>query len=83
MIESRRHLVTGIVVDFSGGLNASEAESVATYALTTAGRNGAFVGRGITHLKLRSAEAAAVALRFRASLLRGDLFPQGDYRRCR
>jgi hypothetical protein len=40
VVQNRKHLVTGIVVDFTGDLNASTAQSVADYALTTAGKKG-------------------------------------------
>ena len=47
--------MTRIVVDFSGGVNGFNAESVATYALTVAGKKGSFAARNARHLRLRSA----------------------------
>ena len=39
-VQNKKHLVTGIVVAFSGDLNASTAQSVADYVLTSAGKKG-------------------------------------------
>jgi hypothetical protein len=55
LVEIRKHQVTSFVVDFSGGVNVAEAENVATYALTTAGNRGSFVGRNVMTRKLSSA----------------------------
>jgi hypothetical protein len=55
LITGKRHKVTGIEVDFSGGLNAAEAQNPGIYSLTTAGKHGAFTGRGTSHPALRSA----------------------------
>ena len=55
VVENRKHQVTSIVVDFSGGVNAIEADSVAVYTLTAAGKKGSFTARNAAHLKLRSA----------------------------
>jgi hypothetical protein len=38
--QNKKHLVTGIVVDFSGDLNASTAQNVADFTLTTAAKKG-------------------------------------------
>ena len=40
VVQNRKHLVTGVVVDFTGDLNASTAQNVAEYVLTTAGKKG-------------------------------------------
>ena len=47
--------MTEIIVDFSGAVDASEAESVATYRLATAGKKGSFTAKNATVLKLKSA----------------------------
>ena len=53
--ENRRHMVTQITVDFSGAVNASEADSVATYRLVRAGKKGLFAAKNAMALKLKSA----------------------------
>ncbi len=54
-VESKKHLVTEIVVDFSGPVNAAQADNVATYRLTTANGKGSFTAKNSPVLKLRSA----------------------------
>jgi hypothetical protein len=54
-VENKRHRVTEIVVDFSGRVNAAQADSVATYRLTKANSKGAFTARNSPVLGLRSA----------------------------
>jgi hypothetical protein len=39
---NKKHMVTQIIVDFSGAVNAAEADSVGTYRLATAGKKGSF-----------------------------------------
>jgi hypothetical protein len=53
--ENRNHMVTQITVDFSGSVNASEADSVATYRLVRAGKRGSFAAKNAMVLKLKSA----------------------------
>ena len=47
--------MTEIVVDFSGPVNAAQADNVATYRLTTANGKGSFTAKNSPVLKLRSA----------------------------
>ena len=54
-IENKRHAVAQIVVDFSGHVNASEAENTAIYRLTMTGRNDSFIAKNATVVKLTSA----------------------------
>jgi hypothetical protein len=54
-VQNKKHRVMEIIVDFSGGLNASEAANVATYVLTTAGKKGSFTAKNAKHLSLTSA----------------------------
>jgi hypothetical protein len=52
---NKKHRVTEIIIDFSGGLNASEADNVGIYALTVAGKKGSFLARNAKHLAIGSA----------------------------
>jgi hypothetical protein len=52
---NKRHMVTEIIVDFSGAVNASEADSLGTYRLATAGKKGSFAAKNAKVLKLKSA----------------------------
>jgi hypothetical protein len=54
-VKNKKHLVTEIVVDFSGPVNAAEADNIATYRLATANGKGSFTARNSPLLKLRSA----------------------------
>jgi hypothetical protein len=54
-VRNKKHLVTQISVDFSGAVNVSEADSVATYRLATAGKKGSFDAKNAKVFKLRSA----------------------------
>jgi hypothetical protein len=56
IVENRKHMVTEIIVDYSGAVNASEADSVATYRLATAGKKGSFTAKNAMVLKLKSAK---------------------------
>ena len=55
LIENKRGQVTEILIGFSGGLNAAEAENTATYLLTAAARGGSFTAKGAQVIRLRSA----------------------------
>jgi hypothetical protein len=55
LMENREHVVTQIIVDYSGPVNSSEADSVATYRLATSGKNGSFTAKNAMVLKLKSA----------------------------
>jgi hypothetical protein len=54
-VTNRKHVVTEIVVDFSGALNLAQADSVATYRLVTANGKGSFTAKNSAVTKLRSA----------------------------
>jgi plastocyanin len=54
-VRNKKHLVTQITVDFSGAVNALEADSVGTYRLATAGKKGSFDAKNAKVIKLRSA----------------------------
>jgi hypothetical protein len=55
-VTNKKHLVSQILVGFSGAVNAGEADSVATYRLATAGKKGSFTARNAQFIKLKSAE---------------------------
>ena len=52
---NKKHLVTQIIVSFSGAVNANEADRPATYGLATAGKKGSFTAKNAQVIKLRSA----------------------------
>jgi hypothetical protein len=52
---NKKHMVTQIIVDFSGAVNVAEADSVGTYRLATAGKKGSFTAKNAAVLKLKSA----------------------------
>jgi hypothetical protein len=54
-VKNKKHQVTEIIIGFSGGLNASEAASLGTYQLTTAGKKGSFTVKSATPVRLSSA----------------------------
>jgi hypothetical protein len=51
---NKKHQVTQIVVDFSGPVNAGQADALATYRLTTAGKHGSFTARNARTVALKS-----------------------------
>jgi plastocyanin len=55
IVRNKKHLVTQITVSFSGAVNMTEADSVTTYRLATAGRKGSFDAKNAGIIKLRSA----------------------------
>ena len=52
---SKKHLVIGMLVTFSGALNGGEANNVANYHLIMSGKKGVFSSRHSTLIKLSSA----------------------------
>jgi hypothetical protein len=52
---NKKHLVTKITIDFSGPVNAAQAQSTGIYRLATAGKHGSFTAKNATIIKLRSA----------------------------
>jgi hypothetical protein len=55
VVKNKRHQVTEIILDFSGALNASEAQSTAEYRLANPGKKGSFTAKNAKLIKLRSA----------------------------
>jgi plastocyanin len=55
LVTNRRHQVTQILLSFTGALNVSRADSLASYRLATAGRRGSFDARNARIIRLRSA----------------------------
>jgi hypothetical protein len=47
--------VTGIVIDFSGAVNMTEAQSTKTYELVAAGKGGSFTAKNAKVIKIKSA----------------------------
>ena len=54
-VTNKKHLVTQVLVTFSGPVNATEAQNVATYRLATAGKKGSFDAKNAKLIKLKSA----------------------------
>ena len=54
-VKDKKHLVTEIVVHFSGPVNAAQADNVATYRLAAANGQGSFTAKNSPVMKLRSA----------------------------
>ena len=55
VVRNKKHQVTGIVVAFTGGLNAADAQNIAEYTVIEAGRKNSFTGKGAKALKLAAA----------------------------
>jgi len=51
---NKRHMVTQILVTFSGAVNGAEAQRAATYRLATAGKGGSFTAKNAGIITLRS-----------------------------
>ncbi len=54
-MKNKRHQITEIVLQFSGGLNAAEASNIAEYSLVQVGKHGSYIGKGAKAVKLSSA----------------------------
>jgi hypothetical protein len=54
-VTNKKHQVTEIVIDFSGPLNAAQADNVAAFRLAAANRKGVFTAKNSPVTKLRSA----------------------------
>ena len=67
---TKKHLITEILVGFSGAVNASEAQTTSTYELIMANSAGLFVPTKKTLLKIKSASYAndAVTLKLKTPL---------------
>ena len=55
LFENRKHLVTQIVITFSGAVNAAEAATTAPFHLATPGKHGSFTAKNAGTIKLKSA----------------------------
>jgi hypothetical protein len=55
LAQNKRHQVTQITIDFSGPVNAAEADLVGTYRLATAGKKGSFDAKNAKVIPLRLA----------------------------
>ena len=53
VIENKKHLVTEVVVQFSGALDASKADNFSSYHLAMAGKKGSFAARKATSIGMR------------------------------
>ena len=54
-VRNKKHMVTQITVDFSGAVNAAQADSVGTYRLAMPGNKGSFTAKNAKVIKLNSA----------------------------
>ena len=52
---NKKHLVTEILVTFSGAVDATEAQETGIYRLVTPGKHGSFTAKNAGSIKLRSA----------------------------
>jgi hypothetical protein len=52
---NKKHLVSEILVTFSGAVNAAEARETGIYGLVTPGKHGSFTAKNAGSIKLRSA----------------------------
>jgi hypothetical protein len=58
-VQNKKHLVTAVVVEFSGPITPALANSLANYKLVTANRNGQSTGKNSLVMPLRSAAVNA------------------------
>jgi hypothetical protein len=56
---NKQHLVSRVILAFSGALGAAEAAELGLYRLTSAGKHGSFTARSSRVIKLRSASYSA------------------------
>lgn len=54
-VTNKKHLVTQIIVSFSGPVNAAGADNLNIYRLATAGKKGSYTAKSATIIKLKSA----------------------------
>jgi hypothetical protein len=55
LVMNKRHRVKEVIIDFSGGVNAVQAQNQAEYRLVKAGKRGTFTAKHPKLIKLRSA----------------------------
>ena len=55
LVTNKKHQIIEIIVGFSGGLNAAEADSVGTFHLATPGKKGSYTAKNAKPIKLKSA----------------------------
>ncbi|MGO9915982.1 MAG: invasin domain 3-containing protein [Isosphaeraceae bacterium] len=61
LVKNSKGQVSEVVITFSGGVNASESQSLSTYALTAAGKGGSFTAKNAKPINLRSAVYAGAS----------------------
>ncbi len=54
-VRNKKHMVTQVTVDFSGAVNAAQADSVGTYRLAMPGKKNSFTAKNAKVIKLKSA----------------------------
>jgi plastocyanin len=59
LVLNKRHMVTQVLVSFTGAVNSAEADKVGTYRLATAGKKGSFDARNAGIIRLKSAALVA------------------------
>ncbi len=55
LVQNKRHLVTSIIVTFSGAVNGAQADLASTYRLATAGKKNSFDAKNAGIIKIKSA----------------------------
>ncbi len=70
LVTNKKHMVTQIVLGFSGALNAAEARALGTYELIAASKSGTFTPTKKNLIKIKSAtySGGAVTLKLKAPL---------------
>jgi len=70
LVTNKKHMVTQIVIGFSGALNASEASTIGTYELIAASKSGLFQPTKKNLVRIKSAKYAggAVTLKLKTPL---------------
>jgi hypothetical protein len=53
VVETKRHLVSEVIVQFSGPLNATKADNFSSYHLVMAGKKGSFTARNATFVRMK------------------------------
>src|SRR5262249_1413164 len=54
LVRNKKHLVTGVMVTFSGAVNSTEAARAATYRLAMPGKKGSFTAKNAKVVKLKT-----------------------------
>jgi MBG domain (YGX type) len=61
LVSSKNHRVAQVLVQFSGALNAADAQNLGIYRLTSAGKKGSFTAKNSKVITLRSAAYSAAS----------------------